>query len=87
MNNVKEAILNLVRPYIPKEIVMTPKAYSVPMNQEKTIINFMAKIKEQFCQNYPQYANSWSEIEHDVEYSLSKHILVGPSNPNDNCFK
>ena len=84
-SSLKNALLEKVRPYIPKEIVMTPKAYREPCSQEKTIDNYVPIVFRDFIANNPSYTHQSLEIiRDDVEYILSKRILVGSSNPNEN---
>ena len=76
---MKEVLLEIAKKYIPKEIVMMPEAFAIPMKQEKTIENFKHKVYESFCREHPQYIKDYDLIEHDVEYIVSKRLLVGSS--------
>ena len=74
---MKDVLLEMAKKYIPKEIVMTPEAFAIPLKQEKTIENFKQKVYESFCQEHPQHIKDYNLIEHDVEYIISKRLLIG----------
>ena len=81
-----DKMVEMIKPFIPKEIVMTPIAYKDVLKQEKTISNVKERVKKDFLEKNRNYSNKWDEkIDREVDNIIYCRILIGNSNNTENA--